>query len=90
MDERKKIEVRGTGLDPARARASIRRLMDIYRGMSQVADEMSLKRCPYKDASARCTAKFDCRNQYFIPNRPDERAVCTGSDLLDYRKAWEV
>ena len=76
--------------DPASARASMRRLMDIYREISQVADELSVRRCPYKDAKARCTAKFDCRNQHFNPDRPGERAVCTGSDLLDYRKAWEV
>ena len=76
--------------DPERARASIQRLMGIYREISAVADEVSLIRCPYKDAMSRCTANFDCRNQYFLPDRPGERAICTGSDKLDYRKAWQL
>ncbi len=79
-----------TGFDPARARASTRRLMDIYNEMSRVADEVSLRRCPYKDARARCTANFGCRNQHYLPREPEGRPVCTGSDRLDYRKAWQV
>ena len=77
-------------VDPERTRASIRRLMGIYREISSVADEVSLIRCPYKDATSRCTANFDCRNQYFLPDRPGEQAICTGSDKLDYRKAWQL
>ena len=77
-------------VDPERARASIQRLMGIYREISAVADEVSLIRCPYKDAASRCTASFDCRNQHFLPNSPGEQAICTGSDKLDYRKAWQL
>ena len=76
--------------DPARARASMKRLMNIYRGISQTADEVSTWRCPYKNARGRCTANFGCRNQYFVPGKSDERAVCTGSDKLNYREAWEI
>ena len=78
-----------TKVDPEAIRRSITRLMDIYRGMSEVADKSAITRCPYKDARSRCTAKFSCKNQHFIPGKPDELAVCTGSDKLDYRYAWE-
>lgn len=76
-------------VDPERARASIARLMDIYRGISETADAVSTHRCPYKNASARCTALFKCRNQYFT-RRPDDLPICTGSDKLDYSRAWET
>ena len=76
-------------IDQKRAQASIKRLMDIYREMSTIADEVSLMRCPYKDAKSRCTASFNCQNQYFLPDRPEEDAVCTGSDKIDYSKAWQ-
>jgi hypothetical protein len=63
--------------------------MDIYRGIAEKADEVSTRRCPYKNAKARCTASFECRNQYFT-RFAGELPVCTGSDKLDYRKAWET
>jgi hypothetical protein len=79
----------GPEADAEAARESIARLMDIYRNISEVADESAKSRCPYKNARSRCTARFDCRNQHFIKDKPDEPAVCTGSDKLDYRFAWE-
>lgn len=76
--------------DPLRARESMKRLMNIYREISQTADEVSTWRCPYKSARGRCTANFGCRNQYFVSSKDDDRPICTGSDKLDYRKAWEI
>ncbi len=79
-------------VDKERFRASIARLMEIYRGISDTANEVSRWRCPYKNAQDRCTASFGCRNQL----RPKgvkvlaELPICTGSDKLDYRSAWEV
>ncbi len=64
------------------------RLMDIYAGISETAAAPGQNRCPYKDARARCTAKFPCRNQYY--KVVGEKAICTGSDDLDYRLAWET
>ena len=78
-----------TAVDPARVRQSLARLMEIYRGIAEKADEVSTHRCPYKNARARCTASFKCRNQYFT-RLPDDLPVCTGSDKLDYRKAWDT
>ncbi len=80
----------GSGVDAEGVRASLTRLMDIYRDISDTADRVSTRRCPYKDSRSRCTAKFECRNQRFIPDEPEEPAICMGSDKLDYRKAWQV
>ncbi len=76
-------------VDADRLRESLTRLYDIYRQIANKADESFNKRCPYKDARSRCTANFGCRNQYFTRNRL-ERPVCSGSDKLDYRSAWDV
>ncbi|MBI4306744.1 MAG: hypothetical protein HY678_10540 [Chloroflexi bacterium] len=75
--------------DPERARASLSRLMEIYRDIAIRADQVSTYRCPYKNARARCTAEFKCRNQHFT-RIPGDAPVCTGSDKLDYRSAWET
>ena len=76
-------------VDKKRYQASVARLYDIFKGMSGTVAEGSTWRCPYKNVQDRCTAKFGCRNQSFT-NVPGELAVCTGSDKLDYRTAWEV
>ncbi len=77
------------GIDKERYQESLDRLYDIFKGMSQTADEVSQWRCPYKNVESRCTAKFKCRNQHFT-NIPDELAVCTATDKIDYRDAWQV
>ena len=57
--------------------------------MSQTTNEVSAWRCPYKSVENRCTAAFGCRNQ--DRSVPDGEAfICTGSDDLDYRLAWET
>jgi len=74
-------------VDPDRLRESMSRLMDIYSDISNTAATPGQTRCPYKDAKSRCTAKFPCRNQFF--KVVGEKAICTGSDDIDYRSAWE-
>lgn len=76
-------------LDRQRFKASMERLTEIYRDISATVTEVSTRRCPYKSVEDRCTARFGCRNQHFADG-PEELAVCTGSDDLDYRGAWEV
>ncbi|MDA1188722.1 MAG: hypothetical protein O2854_03475 [Chloroflexi bacterium] len=75
--------------DKARFKASMARLNDIYLGIAKKANEASRGRCPYKNAKDRCTAKFGCRNQLFIDG-VGQPGLCTGSDKLNYREAWEV
>ena len=76
-------------VDKDRYRASIARLHEIFRDISGTVNEVSTWRCPYKNVEDRCTAKFGCRNQQRT-GVPGERPVCTGSDNLDYRSAWEI
>lgn len=76
-------------VDPAAARQSMSRLQSIFRDIALTAEESFRNRCPYKNAQSSCTAKFGCRYQHFTDN-PSALPVCTGSDKLDYRAAWET
>jgi hypothetical protein len=77
-----------SNVDSEKARASLDRLYDIYKDIASTADEVMQTRCPYKDAASRCTAKFECRNQFFTSN-PTCLPACAGSDQIDYREAWD-
>ena len=72
--------------DKERYQASMDRLSEILKDISETAKNVSTWRCPYKNVQDRCTASFGCRNQ---SRTPGELPVCTGSDKLDYRAAWE-
>ena len=76
-------------VDKERYRASMARLQEIFADISETVTKVSARRCPYKTAQDRCTASFGCRNQHFT-GVAGERPICTGSDDLDYRSAWEV
>lgn len=76
-------------VDRARYEASIQRLDDIFRNISDTVTEVSKWRCPYKSVEDRCTAKFGCRNQ--DRSVPDgEQFICLSDDNLDYRFFWET
>ena len=78
-----------TKIDGEGYEASVVRLTDICRGVSDTVTEVSKWRCPYKNVQDRCTANFGCRNQdRTVPK--SEMYICTGTDNLDYRSAWEV
>ena len=68
---------------------SIRKLDSIFRDISETVNDTSKWRCPYKNVSDRCTAKFGCRNQDRNV-KENELYVCTGSDSLNYSSAWET
>jgi len=74
-------------VDKEKIKKSLERLYSIYSEMSYVADKVMQSRCPYKNAKSRCTALFNCRNQSIV--KSGDLPVCTGSDKLDYRSAWE-
>ena len=76
-------------VDIERYRASMAHLNQVFKGMSETTTVVSVWRCPYKNVQDRCTASFGCRNQ-FHPKVPGELPICTGSDDLDYRSAWEA
>ena len=76
-------------IDRVRAKKSLETLFDIFSKISNHADEVFTKRCPYKNAKSRCTAKFECQNQHYL-KKFGESPVCTGSDFLDYRPAWRT
>ena len=76
-------------VDKQQLKNSMARLWEIYKEMGSVANKVSTWRCPYKNANDRCTAKIRCVNQHdkdIVGDLP----LCTGSDSLDYRKAWLV
>ncbi len=75
-------------VDNQKYRASMARLQQIFAGIADTADKVSTRRCLYKNAQDRCTAAFLCRNQ-LIDSTGGELFICTGSDDLDYRSAWE-
>ena len=75
--------------DKEKLRASLDRLWQIYQDIGKTASQVSAWRCPYKDRQDRCTANFGCRNQ-LRADGPDQLPICTGSDDLDYRSAWET
>ena len=86
---RPKARERAAGADADAARQSMSRLQSIFRDIAVKAEESFRERCPYKNAQSRCTAKFGCGYQHFTAN-PSALPVCTGSDKLDYRSAWDT
>ena len=78
-----------SGIQKERYSASLARLYDIFKGISETTNQVSSWRCPYKNAQDRCTAGFGCRNQ-LQTGLLDELSICTGSDALDYRDAWDI
>ena len=75
-------------IDKEKYSKSLAKLVSIFREMSSSVTDVSMWRCPYKNAQDRCTARFGCRNQD-VKVAPGELYVCLGSDNLDYRDAWE-
>ncbi len=76
-------------IDKAKYQKSLERLNEIFQVISETVTEVSTWRCPYKNAENRCTAQFGCRNQdRDVP--AGQLYICTSSDDLDYRSAWET
>jgi hypothetical protein len=74
-------------------------MTELFGSMIAVVDELSTRRCPYKNRFDQCTARFGCRNQRRppavpaeppVPGRDDRLKLCAGDDKLDYRNAWDV
>jgi len=76
-------------IDPQEYQKRLDRLTEILAGIAAHADEVSLRRCPYKNRLDQCTAQFGCRNKR-KPQVAGGLPVCAGDDKLDYRPAWET
>jgi hypothetical protein len=77
------------GVDQASYQERLDRLSEIFGSMMITVEDLTTKRCPYKNKHNRCTAAFGCRNQR-KPPVDGERMICAGDDKLDYRRAWET
>jgi hypothetical protein len=76
-------------VDPAAYQERLDRITELFASMMETANELSTRRCPYKNKDDECTALFGCRNQ----RRPEVAGAlkrCGGDDKLDYRSAWET
>jgi hypothetical protein len=76
-------------LDQAAYQRRLDRMTELFGSMMETVEDLSTRRCPYKNMHGRCTAHFGCRNQR-KPEVKGERYVCGGDDKIDYRSAWEV
>jgi hypothetical protein len=76
-------------VDAAAYQRSLDRISQIFDGMMVTVEDLTSKRCPYKNRHDRCTAGFGCRNQRKPPVK-DELMICGGDDKLDYRRAWQT
>lgn len=76
-------------IDKAEYQKRLDRISEIFSGMVAHADELSTRRCPYKNRFDQCTAKFQCRNQVKSLDE-GEPIMCGGDDRIDYRPAWEA
>jgi hypothetical protein len=77
-------------LDQEAYQRRLDRLTDMFGSMMETVEDLTTKRCPYKDRHGRCTAQFGCRNQRKPPEGKGAQFICGGDDKLDYRSAWEV
>lgn len=75
--------------DKKKLKESLDRLWEIYKDIGQTVNKVSQLRCPYKNKDDYCTALFGCRYQLYKDGK-DKPALCTGSDKLNYRSAWET
>jgi hypothetical protein len=76
-------------ITPDAYRERLERISELFSSMMDTVNDLSARRCPYKNRFDECTARFGCRNQRKSGNSA-ERKVCGGDDKLDYRSAWEA
>jgi len=76
-------------IDRAGYEKSLRRLGDIFQGITRHAKKQALQRCPYKDRHDCCTAQFACAYKR-VASVVSDLPNCVSDDQLDYRTAWET
>ena len=65
------------------------RISSMFGSMMDTVEDLTVKRCPYKNKHDRCTARFGCRNQRKPPVK-GELMICGGDDKINYKSAWET
>ena len=75
-------------IDRAEYQKRLDELGEILLGIAAHADEVSKRRCPYKNKRNECTAQFGCRNKR-KPIQLGGLPICAGDDKLNYRSFWE-
>ena len=76
-------------IDPQQYQKRLDHITELVTAMVVHADELSKRRCPYKNRLNQCSALVGCRNK----TKPVEAGgppICAGDDKLDYRGAWET
>ena len=76
-------------IEPEEYQRRLDRIAELFADMVVHADELSTRRCPYKNRLDQCTARFGCRNKR-NPLGPGQLPVCASDDKLDYRGAWQT
>jgi hypothetical protein len=76
-------------LGPEAYQERLDRLSTIFGSMMETVEDLTTKRCPYKNKHDQCTANFGCRNQR-KPLVKGDRMICAADDKIDYRSAWET
>jgi hypothetical protein len=74
---------------PANYQVGLDRVGEIYSSMMTTVEELTMRRCPYRNRLDLCTAQFGCRNQR-RPEDPTQVKACGGDDKLDFRSAWDT
>jgi hypothetical protein len=76
-------------IDPSVYQERLDRIGEIFSSMMVTVEDLTTRRCPYKNRFDQCTAQFGCRNQR-KPEDPTQLKACGGDDKIDYRSAWDT
>lgn len=76
-------------ITPEAVQERLDRISSMFGSMMETVEDLTTKRCPYKNRDDRCTAKFGCRNQRKPPAK-GELMICGGDDKINYKSAWET
>jgi hypothetical protein len=76
-------------LDAKAYQERLDRIGEIFASMMVTVEDLTGRRCPYKNRFDQCTAQFGCRNQR-KPEDPTQLKNCGGDDKIDYRSAWDT
>jgi hypothetical protein len=74
---------------PADYQVGLDRIGEIFSSIMTTVEDVTMRRCPYRNRLDLCTAQFGCRNQRKQNDRTQPK-TCGGDDKLDHRSAWDT